>query len=161
MRIRKRTTQACRRGAAAVEFAIVAPLFVTIMMGMSQASQLFETQNQLAVAVREGARLAAMDRTGMLAEGQTTNSKVTSDIVNYLNASGLPGDQVDVFIVDPHNHTTSFDLDNPANDLELFEVRVELPYSALTGTSAGGSNHGEWKLSAKIVFRNARAAIVQ
>jgi hypothetical protein len=159
MRFRKRKSNINRRGAAAVEFAIIAPLLVTIVLGVAEASQLFEAQNQLAVAVREGARLAAMDRTGMLAEGLTTNSKIADDIVNYLNASGLPGDQADVFIVDPIDHETTFDLDDPANDLELFEVRVELPYSALT--NMGESNDGEWNLSAKIVFRNARAAIVQ
>ncbi|HUG68164.1 MAG TPA: TadE family protein [Pirellulaceae bacterium] len=148
-----------RRGAAAIEFAFVAPIFVTIALGVSEASRLFEAQNHLATAAREGARLAAMDRTGLLAEGQTTNSKVASDIKNYLTASGLPGDQVDVFIVQPSDHTTVFDLDDPVNDSELFEVRVELPYSALT--NAGGPSTAEWTLSAKIVFRNSHAAIVQ
>ncbi|MCA9119566.1 MAG: pilus assembly protein [Planctomycetaceae bacterium] len=148
-----------RRGAAAVEFAIVAPIFITIALGVSEASQLLEAQNQLAVAAREGARLAAMDRTGLLEDGQTTNAKVTSDIENYLTANGLPGDQADIFIVDPTDHTTLFDLDDVANDLQLFEVRVEMPYAALTNT--GGPGTSEWQLSAKIVFRNARAAIVQ
>jgi Flp pilus assembly protein TadG len=159
MRSGQHTSTTKRRGAAAIEFAFVAPIFVTIALGVSEASRLFEAQNQLATAVREGARLAAMDRTGLLAEGQTTNSKVASDINNYLTANGLPGDQVDVFIVDPTDHTTPFDLDDPVNDLELFEVRVDVPYSALTG--AGGSSTSQWTLSAKIVFRNARAAIVQ
>ncbi len=158
MRFQKRNSNRKRRGAAAVEFAIIAPIFVTIAFGVSEASQLFEAQNQLTVAVREGARLAAMDRTGMLADGQTTNAKIVSDIGNYLTANGLPGDQADIFIVDPTDHTTVFDLDNSANDLELFEVRVELPYSALTGSE---STTGDWDLSAKIVFRNARAVIVQ
>ena len=158
MRSRQRKSNRTRRGAAAVEFAIVAPIFVTIAMGVSQASQLLEAQNQLTVAVREGARLAAMDRTGMLEAGQTTNSKIASDIRNYLTASGLPGDQADIFIVDPTDHTTVFDLDSSANDLELFEVRVELPYSALTGDEP---TIDDWNLSAKIVFRNARAVLVQ
>lgn len=148
-----------RRGAAAVEFAIIAPIFVTIALGVSEASRLFEVQNQLAVAAREGARLAAMNRTGLLEDGETTNEKIASDIENYLTASGLPGEDAEVFIVDPNDHTTTFDLDASANDLELFEVRVELPYSSITGTGAGGRN--DWRFSAKIVFRNARAVIVQ
>ncbi|HRX83206.1 MAG TPA: pilus assembly protein [Pirellulaceae bacterium] len=159
MRSQPRKSARKRRGAAAVEFAFVAPVFITILMGVAEASHLFEAQNQLAVAVREGARLAAMDRNGMLADGQTTNSKIADDIENYLTASGLPGDQADVFIVDPTDHTTTFDLDDPVNDLQLFEVRVEVPYSALT--NAGGSSTNDWNMSAKIVFRNARAAIVQ
>lgn len=159
MTIRQRPSTRTRRGAAAVEFAIVAPVFVAIVLGVSQASRLFEAQNQMAVAVREGARLAAMDRTGLLSEGQTTNSKIATDIQNYLTANGLAGDQADVFIVDPTDHTTMFDLDDPANDLALFEVRVELPYSSLSGD--GDTLTDDWKLSAKIVFRNARAMIVQ
>ena len=148
-----------RRGAAAVELAIVAPLFVTLMLGVAEASRLFHAQNQLALAAREGARLAAMDRTGMLGEGVTTNAKVAADIQHFLAANGLPGDDVDVFIVDPDDHTTTFDLDDPANDLKLFEVRVELPYSELGGF--GGSSSNDWNLSAAIVFRNARATLVQ
>jgi len=147
------------KGAAAVEFAIVAPLFVTIVLGVSESSRLFEAKNQLSVAAREGARLAAMDRTGMLDNGVTTNSKIESDIQHFLTSNGLPGDQASVYIVDPYDHTTTFDLDNSANDLKLFEVRVELPYSALSGI--GGSTTQDWNLSAKIVFRNARAVIVQ
>lgn len=159
MNFRKRNASRKRRGAAAVEFAVIAPVFVTIALGVSQASQLFEAQNQLTVAVREGARLAAMDRTGMLEDGQTTNAKVASDIANYLTTNGIPSDQAEVFIVDPTDHETFFDLDDPANELELFEVRIELPYSALT--NIGRSTADDWNLSAKIVFRNARAEIVQ
>lgn len=159
MKSRRYNSTQRRRGAAAVEFAIIAPVFVTIALGVSEASRLLDAQNQLAVAVREGARLAAMDRTGLLQEGQTTNSKITSDIRNYLTANGLPGELADIYIVEPADHTTLFDLDDPANELELFEVRLELPYSALT--NVGGSSTSDWSLSAKIVFRNARAVIVQ
>lgn len=54
MRSQPRKSARKRRGAAAVEFAFVAPVFITILMGVAEASHLFEAQNQLAVAVREG-----------------------------------------------------------------------------------------------------------
>ena len=148
-----------RRGAVTVEFAIVAPVFLTIMMGVSQTSRMFDVQNQLSVAVREGARLAAMDRTGMLADGQTTNQKITQDIHNLLTANGLPGSDADVFIVDPDDHVTPFDLDESANDLKLFELRVELPFS--TVSSLAGATYDDATFTAKVVFRNARAAMAQ
>jgi hypothetical protein len=148
-----------RRGAAAVEFAIVAPVFVVIVLGVAESSRLFEVQNQLALAARGGARLGAMDRTGLLEEGQTTNDKVADDVKHFLSANGLPGDQATVFIVDPEDSTTPFDMDDEVNELELFELRVELPYSAV---SEGGGSLGEsFVLSAKVVFRNARATLVQ
>jgi len=46
-----------RRGAAAVEFAVVAPILVTIMMGLIQSGRGYEAKNLLEGAAREGARL--------------------------------------------------------------------------------------------------------
>jgi Flp pilus assembly protein TadG len=152
-------TRRRRRGAVAVEFAFVAPLFVSILLGASEASRLFDLRNQLSLAAREGARMAAMDREGLVQGGQTTNQKVEQDIRNFLTANGLPGDEADVFIVDFDDHTTPFDLDNAANNGELFELRVELPYTVLGGL--GGGLGDDLALSAMVVFRNARATIVQ
>lgn len=149
--------RARRKGAAAVEFAVVAPVFVAIVLGVAETSYLFDVQNQLATAAREGARLAGMDRSGML-QGQTTNDKITADIQNYLTANGLPGHQAEVLIVDPSDHTTPVCLDDPAQHLKLFELRVEVPYASLNGLCSSSS---ELKLSAKIVFRNAQSTIVQ
>jgi Flp pilus assembly protein TadG len=142
-----------------VEFAFVAPVFLTIMLGVTQVSRLFDVQNQLAVAVREGARLAAMDRTGMLSDGQTTNDKIEQDVRNILTANGLPGSDAEVHIVNPDDHVTTFDLDNSANNLKLFELRVELPCS--TVSSLANATCSDATLRAKIVFRNARSTMVQ
>ena len=120
---------------------------------------MFDVQNQLALAAREGARLGAMDRTGMLEQGQTTNQKITDDVQHFLSANGLPGDETTVYIVDPADSTTPFDMDDEANELELFELRVELPYTAIS--SSGGSVGTDFVLSAKVVFRNARATQIQ
>lgn len=148
-----------RRGAATVEFALVAPVFVTIVLGATQASKLFDLRNQLSIAAREGARLAAMDREGIVQPGQTTNQKVEQDIRNFLTANGLPGADVDVFIVDSADNTTTFDLDDPDNNGELFELRVELPYTSLAGL--GGKDGDAPALVSKVVFRNARATAAQ
>ncbi len=145
-----------RRGSVVVEFAFLAPVLVVLVLGMAEASRLLNIQNHLATAARQGARLAAMNRTGMLGEGQTTNQKIINDIQNFLDACGLPGDQASVTISEADNPNTPFDLDDPANDLELFQVLVELPYSAVN--PLGPPDVG---FTAKVVFRNARAAIVQ
>ncbi len=54
-------------GIGVVEFAVAAPLLVIMVFGMVEASRLYEMQNQLLMAAREGARLAAMQREGILA----------------------------------------------------------------------------------------------
>ena len=50
------------RGATVVEFAMVAPLFLLIVFAAIDVGRAYYTVNQLATAVREGARYAAMQR---------------------------------------------------------------------------------------------------
>ncbi len=144
-----------RRGAVTVEFAVVAPLLVGILLGMVQASRIFETQNLLATAAREGGRLAGMDREGLVASGDSTNTKVKQDIQNLLKASGVPTGALRVDIVDPDNSSIDFDLDAPANAYKLFAIEITLPYTdQFTGISG-------FDLTSKVVFRNGRAAIME
>jgi len=141
-----------------MEFAIVAPVCVALFLGMIEAARLYDAQNVLATAAREGARLAAMDRDDMELNGSSINEKIISDVRNYLNAAGLPGDDVDVVISSVDDPSVPFDLDDPANDLELFELRLEIPYSSLNPMCP---NDTISSLAAAIVMRNAQAAIVQ
>jgi hypothetical protein len=48
------------RGAAAVEFAIVVPVFLLVVFGMIDFTRAYYTQSAIAAAVREGARMAAV-----------------------------------------------------------------------------------------------------
>ncbi|MGB6041722.1 MAG: TadE family protein, partial [Pirellulales bacterium] len=50
-----------RRGVAAVEFALVAPLFVLMVMGMIEVGRAIMVQQVLTNASREGARRAVLD----------------------------------------------------------------------------------------------------
>jgi hypothetical protein len=145
-----------RRGTVSVEMALLSPIFVAIIAGLAEAGRLLDAQTTLATAARLGARLATMDRSDLENNGQSTNSKVIQDVRTFLDASNLPGAAASVFIVDPSDHTTPFNLDNPVNDMQLFELRVELPYSQLSGMASD-----TWSMKAKVVFRNSRAPIVQ
>lgn len=101
--------------------------------------------------------MAAMERNGLVQEGQSTNAKVEQDVRNLLTANGLPGDTADVYIVDPDNHETPFDLDDEDNELKLFELRVELDYGSISGLSMSEG----LQISAAVVFRNGRAVLAQ
>lgn len=150
---RRRKARHLRGGSVTIEMALVAPIFIALIAGVSEASRVLETQNLLASVAREGARLAAMDRGDFLNPGETTNQRIETDVRNFLTASGLDGDDAAVHIVSPDDHTTTMDLDDPATQLELFELRVEMPYASISGMGAEtGLN-----LVAKIVFRNAPA----
>ncbi len=144
-----------RRGAVTVEFAVVAPLLVGVFLGMVQASRIFETQNLLASAAREGGRMAAMGREGLVAPGESMNAKIQQNIKNLLKASGVPTGALNVDIVDPDNSSITFDLDDPANAYKLFAIEITLPYTDQF-TSVGG-----FDLKARVVFRNAPATIME
>ena len=155
--IRHPKSAACRRGAVAVEFAIVAPILVAIVFGLVELGRAFEAQNLLEVAAREAARFASMDRDGLLAPGESANNKMVQDVKTFLASNGIPGDKVTVKIKSFDNPTQDFDLDSPANDLKLFQVEVSVDWSDVSSmpVSAGRDS----PMAAAVVFRNGRATI--
>ncbi|MEM9352254.1 MAG: TadE family protein [Planctomycetota bacterium] len=146
-----------RRGAVAVEFAFMAPVLVTIAMGTIEVSRMYESQNLLHSAAREGARFASVDKTDMLAPGETTNDKIVADVKTFLGAQGVPPDKVDVSITEHDDPNTDFDLDDPANELELFDVTVAIDYSEMSFTPVPESS--DFPLDATVTFRNGRATL--
>jgi len=124
------------------------------MMTLNRA---FESQNMLETAAREGARFASMDRDGMLNDGQNANQKLQDDIKNFLASNGVPRDNVTVSVKDHANPTTDFDIDDPNNDLKLFEVHVAVDYSAVSYTPVDSDS--DYAMTAKVVFRNGRATL--
>jgi Flp pilus assembly protein TadG len=77
-----------RRGAAVVEFAVVAPVFFLLVFGMIEYGRLVMAQQILTNASREGARLAVLDG--------TTTASVTSTVNTYLRNSTIDGATVTV-----------------------------------------------------------------
>ena len=146
-----------RRAAVAVEFAVIAPVLVTIMFGMFSLNRAFESQNLLEVAAREGARFAAMDRTGMLGEDQSSTDKLKDDIKNFLASNGIPRDNISVEVKDYENPNLDFDIDDPNNDLRLFSVDVSVDYSAVSYTAVDANS--DYSLTGSVVFRNGRATL--
>ncbi len=76
-----------RRGAAAVEFAIVAPVFFLFVFGIIEYGRMVMVQQVLTNASREGARIGVLDPP----TGQTSLPLVTSTVNNYLTSAGITG----------------------------------------------------------------------
>jgi len=148
-----------RRAAVTVEFAVVAPIFLVILLGVSEAGRLYDQQNQLSIAAREGARLAAMDRADILDEGQSTNEKIVEDVKNMLAANGITNPNIEVKITTVDDEDIDFDLDDPDNYLELFQLRIELPYGSSNPYHIPAPE--DTMLGAAVVFRNARTSLVK
>ncbi len=148
-----------RKGAAAVEFAIVAPILVVFLLGIIEASSLCDRSTTLRGALRQGARLAGMDRDGILGSGQTTNEKIILDVQNFLNACGLPGERTIVTITDPATGD-ALDLDAPEAEFALFELTATIPYGLnwVYEDPPEGPDGAPKGLTRSYVFRNARGA---
>jgi Flp pilus assembly protein TadG len=145
-----------RRGAVAVEFAAIAPVLLAVVVGLNELSRVYNVQNTLETAAREGARFASLDRTGMLQEGQTANSKLISDVKNFLATSGINKNDVTVTIKDAETGAT-FNLDDEDNDLRLFELMISVPYSKVAYSPA--KHYEQNNLTTTLTFRNGRATL--
>lgn len=146
-----------RRGAVAVEFAFVAPVLLALVMGMIEVNRAYDAQNLLETAAREGARFASMDRDGMSMNGMTANEKMVNDVKTFLESNGLDRDDLTVEVVHADNPNLEFDLSDPDNDLELFEVRVSVDYSDISFSSVESGS--DYSMTGAVVFRNGRATI--
>jgi Flp pilus assembly protein TadG len=154
---RPRAARSIRRGAVAVEFAAVAPLLLAVVVGLLELSRVYSVQNTLETAAREGARFASLDRTGMLLDGQTANEKLVNDVKNFLASSGINKNDITVDVVDAEDPDAAFDLDDPDNDLRLFEIHITVPYSKVSYSPV--KHYQDYNLSAALTFRNGRATL--
>lgn len=71
-----------RLGASAVEMAVVAPVFVSLVMGQIETSRLGMVSQLLTTAAREGCRVAVIDG--------NTQADVQNRVAAVLNGSGIP-----------------------------------------------------------------------
>lgn len=103
-----------RRGAAAVEFAVVAPVFLLLVFGMIEYGRMVMVQQIITNASREGARVAVLDG---------SSNQTVLDVVNqYLNSGSISGA---IITVDPTN----------PNDAEFGDpvtVSVDIPFSQVS-----------------------------
>ena len=103
-----------RRAAAAVEFAVVAPVFLLLVFGMIEYGRMVMVYQVITNASREGARTAVLD-------GATTNS-VTTSVNSYLTAAMISGATVTV----APNPPTNAQYGDPVT------VTVSIPFSQVS-----------------------------
>lgn len=148
-------TASARRGSATVEFAVVAPVFIALILGAIQNGYNIDIKHKLHAVIRQAGRLSSQDYRGRLQAGQTANQKVILDIRNHLKAEGLNGDLFTITITHAEGSLagTPFDLSDPQNSLKLYRIKVEAPYSAVSENGLFPTPFE--KVSASIVFRRS------
>lgn len=146
-----------RRGAVAVEFAVLAPVLLVLALGFIEIGRAFEVQQIMVAAAREGARFGSMDKEGIVSPGSSSLAKIEEDIRNFLTAAGVPGDEVSIDVYEMDNPGTPFDFDDPDNNFKLFQVDLDLPFSEVTILPPWFFSG--YTMHAQVVFRNARASL--
>lgn len=106
-----------RRGVAAVEFALVLPVFLILLIGVWEIGRLIEVKQLASNAAREGSRRAST--------GQYTNAQVQQIVLQYLQNAG---------VTTPNAVVTVSNLTNPpadvnnANQMDRLRVEVSIPF---------------------------------
>lgn len=158
---RKKIQETTRRGIAAVEFAITAPLFMILIFGVVEMGIVIDVSNKLETAVRGGCRLASTDWVTVVPEGVSLNEKIETDIKNYLQAVGIPKDHAEVTILGAEGNMEGqpFDLNDINNEHELFIVTATIPYEHIGAFSSKYMSNRD--LSASLVFRSGRVTLFE
>jgi Flp pilus assembly protein TadG len=104
-----------RQGAAAVEFAVVLPVFILLVFGMIEYGRMVMVQQVITNASREGARRAVLDG--------ATATEVQSAITTYLSDAKISGAD-----------TPDIEPDDPAmaGSGDPVTVTVSVPFSAVS-----------------------------
>src|SRR3954454_7237510 len=79
---------AARRGAAVVEFAVVSPVLVLLLLGMIECGRMIMVQQSITTAAREGARTAIVEGTSAAAAKTAVES--------FLAGTGIHGAKITV-----------------------------------------------------------------
>jgi Flp pilus assembly protein TadG len=103
-----------RRGTAAVEFALVAPVFFLLVFGMIEYGRMVMVQQVITNASREGARVGVLDG--------STSTNVTTAVSTYLTSARISG------------ATTTCNPSNPssAGYGQPVTVTVSVPFSSVS-----------------------------
>ena len=105
-----------RRAAAAVEFAVVAPVFFLLIFGMIEYGRMVMVQQVITNASREGARLAVLDG--------ATFDEIEDQVEEYLTSASI----------DPTNAVVEVLPDPPTGAAfgEPITVTVSIPFSEVS-----------------------------
>lgn len=131
MRVRRFQDRQSRRGAVAVEFAVVLPFFAALVIGTIEIGRALEVSQMMLIAVREGARLPATDYAKPVAQLQATNANVIADIRNYLRYAGVPINNLTVEITNAETNASLDFQDNPGDEPRLYRIRATIPFNSV------------------------------
>jgi Flp pilus assembly protein TadG len=125
-----------RRVSAAVEFAMVAPVFFVFVFGIIECARALMVEQVMTNAARAGARVAIL--------AGSTDAQVQTTLTNYLSAAQITG----------YSYTISPDLGTspPPGSGTAITVSVNVPWSSVTWTGFLPSQYFSGNIGASVVM---------
>jgi hypothetical protein len=137
-----------RQGAAAVEFAIVAPVFFLMIFGMIEFGRALMVEQILTNAAREGAREAVIDG--------AVKADVISHVQSYLQSSGISGATISML------NKNGANVDPAAMSYgEPLTVKVQITFNKVSWLPAPWFIGGTSKLGASSIMRRETVKTTQ
>ncbi len=128
-----------RRGAAAVEFALVAPILLLITFGTLEICSAIFLKEKVTIAASEGARIAV--------KKMSTQADVVDAIESYLQARGMDTDSLDSDAISISPAPDALDA------LQPITIEIEVPIAGNTSLPASFYSYmGGSSVSATVVM---------
>ena len=120
MRVNSRSRPS-RPGLAIVEFALIAPIMVTVLIGLWEVARMVEVQQYLTNAAREGAR--------QISTGAKSTAQGQQTVVDYLKLKGITAVVANVTVTSVSNPGNTDP--TTATQLDQWRVSVTIPFSSV------------------------------
>jgi Flp pilus assembly protein TadG len=135
-----------RRGTATVEFAVVLPVILMLLLGIWEVGRMVEVEAILYDAAGVGGRTASI--------GLNSATQVQAAVTNYLTLAGVPTQNATVTVSDLTNAGTD---PTAATTLDQIQVSVSIPFSAVRWSASSMFLPGTAQLSATVTWYSANA----
>jgi Flp pilus assembly protein TadG len=141
-----------RRAAAAVEFGVVLPILLVMLLGIWEVGRVLQVRQILNNAAREGARQAA--------SGQISDPQVKIAVCAYLKNAGLPD-----YSTLPDTVVTVSNLTHPGTDslaatsLDQIRVTVSIPSKDVRWVVANYFTPDSFRVSDSAVWYSTKNAV--
>jgi Flp pilus assembly protein TadG len=117
-----------RRGAVALEAALVLPFLVLIIFGIIESGQVMTSEEVIASAAREGARLASLGGSTIGSSSSNGSTEVNYRVRSYLDNAAVPSANATITVTDLDQSIT----DLPQASIgDRIKVSVSVPFTKI------------------------------
>jgi len=146
-----------RKGATAVEFALIAPIFFLLLFAIIDFGWYFFTQHTIQYATRAGTRLALVGMQLKDEEGNamTREASIIKTIEDNAAVAVDPNElQINIFPVDPDYSDPDDPTTNAGSGGQIMRVRVSYTHTFFTPFIGKFFTEGKNEIRAEALYRN-------